>query len=304
MQREDADESRSSEVISEIHSIVQYLAFVHVELTPRSTKGKVDTRRKLGERLKVIGLPEDLVARIEANYGRIFKILENSSFVFNKDAHPENWFLKPFDVKGDSYVVGLDWEDKGLVPQGADLANLLCYDRTLLRRHSKGGWLLFNLELLMRYAVQFNKFLFDKYNKDAGKATEIDAKMQDLIRGIDSRKRVPNLDEMDSQAINDIHKPYEEFLSSFSFPSNANVGFITSARRFIAEYLCGVVQRTIDLMGAWSVPERENMKQRRINLLGNGILALAMLRSFDPNYRNNYGELIKAFQDVRKYLNV
>jgi len=54
------------------------------------------------------------------NYRPVFDALKDSIFVYNKDAHPENWIV------GDKLGV-IDCEGRLLVPAQFDLANLLEY---------------------------------------------------------------------------------------------------------------------------------------------------------------------------------
>ena len=106
-----------------IAKIVKYLYFIH-------SKIKSDNNIRL-ERLNCIKHIKDklmgygtnnLENKIINNLNPLIKTFDNSTWVFNKDAHPENWIILK-----NGKVGAIDFENKGLVPAEFDLVNLLEY---------------------------------------------------------------------------------------------------------------------------------------------------------------------------------
>lgn len=111
-----------------LDSIVDCLACIHANV-PKDIvrKGELDIEFKLRSKLldPDFNLPSNLADKILENYAPVLKSFENSTYVYNKDAHPENWLVN-------SKIVVLDCENNFLVPQQFDLVNLLEYSDYLL----------------------------------------------------------------------------------------------------------------------------------------------------------------------------
>lgn len=80
----------------------------------------------------------------------------DAQYVFNKDAHPEQWLVKENIVKpGEFIIVAIDWEDKGVVPCEFDMVNLLEYGRYFSPDYD------FKISALKKYRSAFNHFSGD-----------------------------------------------------------------------------------------------------------------------------------------------
>jgi len=113
---------------SALEDIVDCLAFVHASVPEDMVrKGRVKLGLKLKHKLvdSDLSIPKSLARKFVQNYRPVFNSFKNARFVYNKDAHPENWL-----IAGDKIVV-LDCENEYLVPMQFDLVNLLEYSDLL-----------------------------------------------------------------------------------------------------------------------------------------------------------------------------
>ncbi|MBU1975190.1 MAG: hypothetical protein KKG59_02170 [Nanoarchaeota archaeon] len=122
---------------------VDYLAMVHANMS--RDQERIETTDKLESCLTnpELNLSEELQSKFRDNYTPITNSLESSIYVFNKDAHPENWMFT------DKKLIGLDNECKGLVAQQLDLVNLMEYGEYITWDDKE--------RLLMEYVRQYNK---------------------------------------------------------------------------------------------------------------------------------------------------
>lgn len=110
---------------SAVPRVIQTLAKIHAHF-PADHLPRVN----LEDRIEKLAIPEcapEVKAQIRSNYAPIINAVETVPWVWNKDAHPENWQI------GDKIGV-LDCEGDLRVPATFDLANLLEYDDSLTRR--------------------------------------------------------------------------------------------------------------------------------------------------------------------------
>lgn len=113
-----------AEMMKNLNDVADFLALIHAKFPAKECKiRKINLREKLENKLKDenMNLPENLVRKIIENFNPLYDSFEESTFVFNKDAHPENWIIH------DKGITALDWEDKGLVPMQFDMVNLMEY---------------------------------------------------------------------------------------------------------------------------------------------------------------------------------
>lgn len=102
-------------------SVITALAKIHVYY-PKEGLKKLDVKKNLEEKLKAeeFNIPEELSRTIIQNYTPVVEALNDIPWVWNKDAHPENWIVgKKIGV--------IDSEGGHLVPAVFDLVNLLEY---------------------------------------------------------------------------------------------------------------------------------------------------------------------------------
>ncbi|MFH1439765.1 MAG: hypothetical protein ABIG89_04310 [Candidatus Woesearchaeota archaeon] len=111
-----------------LSDIVVMLAFIHSTMT---IKHKTIMPRKEYFHDKLAGLIDrfyvpDVIAH-HLNKGYIDELRLQQDYVFNKDAHPENWVIDAGLTKGlrEPIIVALDWDEKGCVDQTHELVNLL-----------------------------------------------------------------------------------------------------------------------------------------------------------------------------------
>ncbi len=121
------DYLKNEHIPEEFDQVISYLAKIHAASVGKgqewTRKGRLELKESVVTRLQSsdLDIPDTLIQKIERNYAPIAEKLENSIWVFNKDAHPGNWILT------DEGVVAIDDEDKGFVPMPIDLVNLLAY---------------------------------------------------------------------------------------------------------------------------------------------------------------------------------
>ncbi len=105
-----------------ISRVISALAKIHAHF-PTEKYQKLDIKKNLEEKLKAheLGLPSELADRIIENYAPVHEaITDGALWVWNKDAHPENWII------GDKIGV-IDNEGDYLIPALFDLVNLQEY---------------------------------------------------------------------------------------------------------------------------------------------------------------------------------
>ena len=100
------------------------LAKIHAEVPAEKVRKKqLEIIPKLMSKLTDpdLKLSKDLTERVLRNYKPVLNIFKDAVYVYNKDAHPENWLIH------DKKIIVLDCENNFLVPQQFDLVNLLEY---------------------------------------------------------------------------------------------------------------------------------------------------------------------------------
>ncbi len=111
--------------------VVTALAKIHAHYTPKAKELNLEER--LQEKLadEHFNIPKQIAQTITTNYKPVFKaITNNACWVWNKDAHPENWII--------SKKIGvIDCEADHLVPATLDLANLLEYGEFFTHEEKK-----------------------------------------------------------------------------------------------------------------------------------------------------------------------
>lgn len=109
---------------SALGDIVDCLALIHAKVPEQIVKyGKLNIPFKLRKKLTdyCLNLDRQIAKSIVKNYRPVYDSLKNAVFVYNKDAHPENWRVK------EGRIIVIDSENNFLIPQQFDLANLLEY---------------------------------------------------------------------------------------------------------------------------------------------------------------------------------
>ncbi len=136
---------------SSLEHVVDYLALLHSseELESASKRGRLKLALTMKGKLynKELGCPRELARRFIHNYRPVFDSFKDSIYVFNKDAHPENWL-----IADDDSIFAIDFQDKGMVPIQFDLVNLMEYGNFLTYEQK--------LKVLNDY--------FDSYNNHKG----------------------------------------------------------------------------------------------------------------------------------------
>ena len=109
---------------SALDDIIDCLAFIHAKVPEEMVrKGKIKIGYKLKRKLldPELNLPKNLARKVIQNYKPVFQSFQNALYVYNKDAHPENWLITK------DKIIVLDCENDFLVPLQFDLVNLLEY---------------------------------------------------------------------------------------------------------------------------------------------------------------------------------
>ena len=104
-------------------AVVGCLALIHARMPENIVrKGKLRIPLKLKRKLfdPDIALPRGLARAIINNYRPVYNTFKDAVYVYNKDAHPENWLVS-------DKITVLDCENEFLVPAQFDLVNLLEY---------------------------------------------------------------------------------------------------------------------------------------------------------------------------------
>lgn len=101
---------------------IKFLSFIHDKLKPdKFNLKRIDCLEHIKNKLKSYNLG-GLEDKLINNLNPVLESFDDSNWVFNKDAHPENWIILK-----DKRICAIDFENKGLVPAEFDLANLLDY---------------------------------------------------------------------------------------------------------------------------------------------------------------------------------
>jgi len=102
--------------------VIETLAQIHARF-PADHLPKVNLEERI-EKLAIPECPPEVKQQIRSNYAPILAAVENVPWVWNKDAHPENWQI------GEKIGI-LDCEGDCRIPATLDIANLLEYDDSL-----------------------------------------------------------------------------------------------------------------------------------------------------------------------------
>jgi len=126
---------------SRLEDAVVALAKMHA-CFPVDGLPRLDICKKLSEKLADahFGIPQSLAERVKQNYAQVFEAVSDLPWVWNKDAHPENWIV------GEKLGV-IDCEVEYVVPALFDVANLLEYGDFLSREEKRKRVLQYSVEL-------------------------------------------------------------------------------------------------------------------------------------------------------------
>ncbi|MBS3122439.1 hypothetical protein J4434_06170 [Candidatus Woesearchaeota archaeon] len=110
--------------------ILTMLAFIHAKM-PVEGKATRKSREYFDDRVGRLKQEYDIDAKIidKLLAGYIVDARINSEYVFNKDAHPENWIIETGlipKLRGER-IIAIDWDEKGTIEQAQELVNLLNY---------------------------------------------------------------------------------------------------------------------------------------------------------------------------------
>lgn len=109
--------------------VIDTLAEIHAAMSDEGNNLSIKWNLKNKLRAKDFRIPLAKAKQIVRNYRPVLKaITDNAVWVYNKDAHPENW------IKKDNKIAAIDFEGKELVPAQFDLANLLEYGNFFTRK--------------------------------------------------------------------------------------------------------------------------------------------------------------------------
>ena len=123
-----------------------FLALIHARmplegLEPVDIAGYIDNKLSNPD----MELSSDLAEALRYGINPALDNLSQEHFVFNKDAHPEQWIITETGK-----IIALDWENKGLVPMQFDLANLLEYGDCVDQEDKHG--------IISKYIESFNGY--------------------------------------------------------------------------------------------------------------------------------------------------
>ncbi|MFH1073118.1 MAG: hypothetical protein V1743_06855 [Nanoarchaeota archaeon] len=142
------------DVFESIVHISDFLACIHARFPYSPTQEREDILAHAKDRLqsKTLFLPEALQQRFVENYIPVLRSLDDAVYVFNKDAHPENWILSQ------SRICCIDNDHTALVPIQFDLVNLMEY----------GPYLSFEqkMQVISSYISSYNGYYGKEVIKD------------------------------------------------------------------------------------------------------------------------------------------
>src|SRR3989338_7239780 len=107
--------------------ILTMLAFIHAKM-PVEGKSTRKSREYFDDRVGRLKQEYDIDAKIidKLLAGYIVDARINSEYVFNKDAHPENWIIETGlipKLRGER-IIAIDWDEKGTIEQAQELFTL------------------------------------------------------------------------------------------------------------------------------------------------------------------------------------
>ncbi len=129
--------------------IVPVLAAIHTFIPKELVVEKENPQKAFEEKLRKINVSEDLKEKLLNHYQPISLALKDSFYVYNKDAHPLNWYITESGV-----IAAIDCEKSRQVPQTYDLVNLLEFGRYFNKEEKK--------ILISSYVQEFNSLNEDK----------------------------------------------------------------------------------------------------------------------------------------------
>lgn len=143
--------------------VISALAKIHARY-PAENLQKIDLQKTIYDKLQNpdLSIPEDLANTIIQNYSPVTSaITYNALWVWNKDAHPENWIIN-------KKIGVIDCETEQAIPSTLDLANLLEYGDHFTTQEKKTH--------IIQYAQELQK-----ENKNFNMATAMEAYYNSVI---------------------------------------------------------------------------------------------------------------------------
>ncbi|MBT4823705.1 hypothetical protein HN695_06950 [Candidatus Woesearchaeota archaeon] len=170
------------------------LAFIHAKMPieERKKRGKIEYFEQKIEELKILGLNTKTIDLLTQSYIGF----NNSPFVFNKDAHPENWIIETGITPGlkPEKIIAIDWDEKGTIEQVQELVNLLDYT-IQIPNGKKMQYIAFYLEEFLYFA---NKDLASLEQHDTFQLNYLNSKYERLL-GLCCAWSSPKRPKMQSQ---------------------------------------------------------------------------------------------------------
>ncbi|MFH1917398.1 MAG: hypothetical protein ABIJ21_09125 [Nanoarchaeota archaeon] len=134
--------NKGESVNDHICEVVDFLALLHARMDKGDSQEHI--YEKTESRLRQLSVPSHILTNILDNYHPIVAALQDSTYVFNKDAHPANWLFSKYGL------FCLDNEELDAIPQEVDLANLL--------EHGKYLTISQKLEVIDKYINSYNSY--------------------------------------------------------------------------------------------------------------------------------------------------
>lgn len=197
------------------NQILTLLAFIHAKM-PVDGKATRKSKQYFEERVSRLGyeysVESKIIDKLYRGYIEDKRLIPN--YVFNKDAHPENWIIETGLIPElrQERIIAIDWDEKGTIEQAQELVNLLNYS-------GKMGWE-FRIDAAKHYFREYSYFR----NIEKSVRTDGITVGKEIIQ--ETLKEVPTIEEQELFVLKYLNSVYERAVAlcfAWSSPSRPRI---------------------------------------------------------------------------------
>ncbi|MBI4453856.1 hypothetical protein HY636_04395 [Candidatus Woesearchaeota archaeon] len=256
-------EPETEEITKEILTV---LAFIHAKMPIQGKKtrnSKEYFEDRVGKLRQEYNVESKIVDKLRLGYISDERLTPN--YVFNKDAHPENWIIETGLIPElrQERIIAIDWDEKGTIEQAQELVNLLNYS-------GKMSWV-FRINAAKHYFKEYSYFRALKIQK---------------IQNTEASNTLSN--KLDRGII--YEKPHEQWKE----PDEQE------QKLFALKYLNSVYERAVALCFAWSSPSRPRVQPLRAQILTNALESISVVKKeYTDFYIDHCTEFVRRDTGLR-----
>lgn len=212
---EKINNSSAQETEEVTNQILTLLAFIHAKM-PVDGKAMRKSKQYFEERVSRLGYEYSVESKIidKLYRGYIEDKRLTPNYVFNKDAHPENWIIETGLIPElrQERIIAIDWDEKGTIEQAQELVNLLNYSGKL-------SW---------QFRISAAKHYFREYSyfRNIEKSVRTDGITGDKEIIQETLKELPTIEEQELFALKYLNSIYERAVAlcfAWSSPSRPRI---------------------------------------------------------------------------------